>query len=44
MKGIFHFIERPCNLGSDTELQRQRNGTVYFGTETYLCLPQEYGK
>ena len=34
MKDIFHFIQKPYNLRNDPELQRQRNRTVYFGTES----------
>ena len=34
MKDPFHFIQKPCNLGNDPELQRRKNRTVYFGTES----------
>ena len=30
MKDTFHFIQKPYNLRNDPELQRRRNGTVYF--------------
>ena len=30
----FHFIQKPYNLRYDPELQRRRNRTVYFGTES----------
>ena len=29
-----HFIQKPYNLRNDSELQRCRNHTVYFGTES----------
>ena len=34
MKDTFHFIQKPHNLRNDPELQRRRNRTVYFGTES----------
>ena len=34
MKDTFHFIQKPYNLRNDPELQRRRNHTVYFGTES----------
>ena len=34
MKDTFHFIQKPYNLRNDPELQRRRNRTVYFGTES----------
>ena len=38
MKDIFHFIRKPYNLRNDPELQRRRNRTVYFGTESISSL------
>ena len=38
MKGTFHFIQKPYNLRNDPELQRQRNRTMYFGTESISSL------
>ena len=38
MKDTFHFIQKPYNLRNDPELQRQRNRTVYFGTESISSL------
>ena len=38
MKDTFHFIQKPYNLRNDPELQRRRNGTVYFGTESISSL------
>ena len=38
MKDTFHFIQKPCNLRNDPELQRRRNRTVYFGTERISSL------
>ena len=43
MKDTFHFIQKPYNLRNDPELQRRRNCTVYFGTESMSSLPQKYG-
>ena len=34
LKDIFHFVQKPYNLRNDSTLQRQRNCTVYFGTES----------
>ena len=34
MKDTFHFIQKPYNLKNDSKLQRRRNRTVYFGTES----------
>ena len=34
MKDTFHFIQKPYNLRNDPELQRRKNRTVYFGTES----------
>ena len=34
MKDTFHFKRKPYNLKIDPELQRRRNWTVYFGTES----------
>ena len=38
MKDNFHFIQKPNNLRNDPELQRRRNRTVYFGTESISLL------
>ena len=38
MKDTFHFIEKPCNLRNDPDLQKQRNRIVYFGTESISSL------
>ena len=43
MKDTFHFIQKPYNLRNDPELQRQRNHTVYFGTESIsLVAPKTW--
>ena len=45
MKDIFHFVKKPYNMRNDSTLERRRNRTVYFGTESiYLLLPTKYGK
>ena len=38
MKDTFHFIQKPYNLRNDPELQRRRNRTLYFGTESISSL------
>ena len=38
MKDIFHFVQKPYNLKNDSTLQRRRNCTVYFGTESISSL------
>ena len=38
MKDIFHFVQKPCNLRKYSTLQRRRNCTVYFGTESICSL------
>ena len=38
MKDTFHFIQKPYNLRNDPELQRRRNRTVYFRTESISSL------
>ena len=38
MEDTFHFIQKPYNLRNDPELQRQRNSTVFFGTESISLL------
>ena len=38
MKDIFHFVQKPYNLRNDLTLQRRRNRTVYFGTESISSL------
>ena len=38
MKDTFHFVQKPYNLRKDPELQRRRNLTVYFGTESISLL------
>ena len=44
MKYTFHFIQKPYNLRNDQELQRRRNRTVYFETESISSLaPKIFG-
>ena len=43
MKDIFHFVQKPYNLRNDSTLKRQRNCTVYFGTENISFLSPKYG-
>ena len=38
MMDTFHFIQKPYNLRNDPELQRWRNRTMYFGTESISSL------
>ena len=38
MKDIFHFVQKRYNLRNDSTLQRRRNRTVYFGTESISSL------
>ena len=38
MKDIFHFVQKPYNLRSDSTLQRRRNRTAYFRTESISSL------
>ena len=38
MKDIFHSVQKPCNLRNDSTLQRRRNRTMYFGTESISFL------
>ena len=38
MKDIFHSVQKPYNLRNDSTLRRQRNRTVYFGTESISSL------
>ena len=38
MKDIFHSVQKPYNLRSDSTLQRRTNRTVYFGTEIISSL------
>ena len=38
MTDIFHFVQKPYNLRNDSALQRRRNCTVYFGTESISFL------
>ena len=33
-----HFVEKPYNLRNNSIMQRQANGTVYFGTESISSL------
>ena len=35
---IFHFVQKPYNLRNDSTLQKQRNCTMYFGTESMSSL------
>ena len=40
----FHFVQKPCNLKKDPELQRRRSRTVYFGIKIISSLaPQNMG-
>ena len=41
MKDTFQFIQKPYNLKNDPELQRQRNRTVSFGTESISSLARK---
>ena len=34
MKDTFQFIQKPCNLRNDPEIQTRRNRTVYFEIES----------
>ena len=36
MKDIFHFVQKPYNLRSDSTLQRRRNCTANYGTEIII--------
>ena len=38
MKDNFHLAQKPNNLRNDSPLQKQRNCTVYFGTESISSL------
>ena len=38
MKDTFYFIQKPYNLRNYLELQRRRNRTAYFGTESISSL------
>ena len=38
MKDISHSVQKPYNLRNDSTLQRRRNRTVYFGTESISSL------
>ena len=38
MKDTFRFIQKPYNLRNDPEVQRRRNHTVHFGTESISSL------
>ena len=38
MKDIFHSVQKPYNLRNDSTLQRRRNRTVYYGTESISSL------
>ena len=38
MKGTFYFTQNACNLRNDPELQRCRNRTLYFETESISSL------
>ena len=42
MKDIFHSVQKPYNLRNDSTLQRRRNRTVYFGTESISSLASKY--
>lgn len=36
MKDIFHYVQKSYSLRNHPELQRQRNRTLFFGTESIL--------
>ena len=38
---IFHFVERPYNLGSNYTLERKRDHTFYHGSENLSSLASE---
>ena len=38
MNDIFHFVERPYNLGGDYALKRKRDHTVYHGSGSLSSL------
>ena len=38
IKDIFHSVQKQYNLRNDSTLQRRRNCTVYFGTESISSL------
>ena len=38
MADIFHFVEKPYNLGNNSIIQRQASRSVYFGTESISSL------
>ena len=38
MKMVIYFVQKSCNLRNDLTLQRRRNHTVYFGTESMSSL------
>ena len=38
MKHNFHFMQKRYNLRNDPKLQRRRNCTVYFGTDSISSL------
>ena len=38
MNDILHFVERPYNLRSDYTIERKRDHTVYYGTESLSSL------
>ena len=44
MKDIFHSVQKPYNLRNDSTLQRRRNRTLYFGTESISSLARKYGR
>ena len=43
MKDIFHSVQKAYNLRNHSTLQRRRNRTVYFGTESISPLPKNMG-
>ena len=38
MNDIFHFIEKPYNFQNPSILQRKREKTVYYGSESLCSL------
>ena len=35
---IFHFVQKSCNLTNDSTLQRPKNHTAFFGTESISSI------
>ena len=43
-KDIFYFVQKPYNLINDSTMQKQRNHTVYFWTESISSPASKYRK